>query len=309
VFAALTKTLKAPNAAHEPCTALNGARNEKYEKRVDEFFDADFLSPLLAALLFPDFIQHFLPFPIPPFDRARALEASIEKTWAQIAPEDPGLFSGDVFTLWNPEGSTPALVLNTTNVETGINHAVMPFMRMDDARVPLFDVLRAENESEEAPDRREEPHDSGTRHRETIALSTAAVLSARFPWVLPAGSYDALSFVDGGYYDNSGLSSAEDIIAILRPRFENVDFVMIGAPEKPLPVAAFALIAGRRSLSGSPIGGIAETQEMLDFCGEHNITADVEVIPIQKINEAYEGLLKSDVKYRFAIDMASLKSG
>jgi len=227
VFAALTKALGAPNGAHAPCTPLNEARNEKYEKRVDEFFDADFLSPLMAALLFPDFVQHFLPFPIPPFDRARALEASIEKTWAQIAPEDPNLFRDDVFTLWTPEGSTPALVLNTTNVETGINHAVMPFMRMDDARVPLFDVLRAENESEETPGRRDEPHGSGTRHRETMALSTAAVLSARFPWVLPAGSYDALSFVDGGYYDNSGLSSAEDIIAILRPRFKNVDFIVI----------------------------------------------------------------------------------
>ena len=64
----------------------------------------------------------------------------------------------------------------------------------------------------------------------------------------------------------------------------------------------------RRSLSGSPIGGIPETQEMLNFCGEHNITADVEVIPIQKVNEAYERLLKSDVKYRFSIDMASLKT-
>ena len=73
-------------------------------------------------------------------------------------------------------------------------------------------------------------------------------------------------------------------------------------------VAAFGLIMGRRSLSGSTIGGIAETQEMLDFCGAHNITADVEVIPIQKVNEAYERLLKSDVKYRFSIDMASLKA-
>jgi alcohol dehydrogenase (NADP+) len=74
------------------------------------------------------------------------------------------------------------------------------------------------------------------------------------------------------------------------------------------PVLRFGLIMGRRSLSGSNIGGIAETQEMLDFCGQHNITADVEVIPIQKVNEAYERLLKSDVKYRFSIDMASLKS-
>jgi alcohol dehydrogenase (NADP+) len=83
---------------------------------------------------------------------------------------------------------------------------------------------------------------------------------------------------------------------------------LVGAPPQPLPVSAFSLIMGRRSLSGSNIGGIAETQEMLDFCGEHGITADVEVIPIQSVNEAYERLLRSDVKYRFSIDMASLKS-
>jgi uncharacterized zinc-type alcohol dehydrogenase-like protein len=82
----------------------------------------------------------------------------------------------------------------------------------------------------------------------------------------------------------------------------------VGAPEKPLEVAAFSLIFGRRSLSGAPFGGIVETQEMLDFCGKNNITSDVEVIPIQKINEAYDRLMKSDVKYRFSIDMASLKN-
>jgi hypothetical protein len=96
VFAALTKTLKAPNAAHEPCTALNGARNEKDEKRVDEFFDADSLSPLLAALLFPDFIQHFLPFPIPPFDRAR-ITADVEVIPIQKINEAyEGLLKSDV---------------------------------------------------------------------------------------------------------------------------------------------------------------------------------------------------------------------
>jgi len=73
-------------------------------------------------------------------------------------------------------------------------------------------------------------------------------------------------------------------------------------------VSAFNLIFGRKSLSGSPIGRIPETQELLDFCGAHNITADVEAIPIQRIKEAYERLLKSDVKYRFSIDMASLKA-
>ena len=82
----------------------------------------------------------------------------------------------------------------------------------------------------------------------------------------------------------------------------------MGAPEKPLAVSVFGLIFRRRSFSGSLIGGIAETQEMLDFCSQHNITSDVEVIPIQKVNEAYERLVRSDVKYRFSIDMASLKS-
>jgi len=104
------------------------------------------------------------------------------------------------------------------------------------------------------------------------------------------------------------VSADHDINAYINLLSRDGNLTLVGAPNKPLGVAAFALIMGRRSLSGSPIGGIKETQEMLDFCGEHNITADVEVIPIQKVNEAYERLLKSDVKYRFSIDMASLKS-
>jgi len=83
---------------------------------------------------------------------------------------------------------------------------------------------------------------------------------------------------------------------------------LVGAPEKPSPVSSFNLIMGRRSLSGSAIGGIRETQQMLDFCGEHGVTADIERIPIQQINQAYDRLLKNDVKYRFVIDSASLKS-
>jgi uncharacterized zinc-type alcohol dehydrogenase-like protein len=104
------------------------------------------------------------------------------------------------------------------------------------------------------------------------------------------------------------VSADHDINAYINLLALDGNLTMVGAPAKPLGVAAFALITGRRSLSGSAIGGIAETQEMLDFCGKHNVTADVEVIPIQKVNEAYERLLKADVKYRFSIDMASLKS-
>ena len=104
------------------------------------------------------------------------------------------------------------------------------------------------------------------------------------------------------------VAAQHDVNAYINLLARDGNLTMVGAPEKPLPVAVFGLIFQRRSFSGSPIGGLAETQEMLDFCGTHNITADVEVIPIQKVNEAYERMVKSDVKYRFVIDMASLKS-
>jgi uncharacterized zinc-type alcohol dehydrogenase-like protein len=115
-----------------------------------------------------------------------------------------------------------------------------------------------------------------------------------------AGSFDFIL---------DAVSADHDINAYLNLLRRDGNLTLVGAPEKPLAVAAFNLLMGRRSLSGSPIGGTAETQEMLDFCGKHNITADIEVIPIQKVNEAYDRLLKADVKYRFVIDMASLKAG
>jgi uncharacterized zinc-type alcohol dehydrogenase-like protein len=83
-------------------------------------------------------------------------------------------------------------------------------------------------------------------------------------------------------------------------------FVVVGAPENPIPVHAFSIIPGRKSISGSMIGSIKETQEMLDFCGKHNIVSEIEKINIQQVNEAYERVLKSDVRYRFVIDIASL---
>jgi len=114
-----------------------------------------------------------------------------------------------------------------------------------------------------------------------------------------AGSFDFIL---------DAVSADHDINAYIQLLRRDGNITLVGAPDKPLAVAVFGLIFKRRSLSGSPIGGIPETQEMLDFCGSHNITADVEVIPIQKVNEAYERLHKADVKYRFSIDMASLKA-
>lgn len=103
------------------------------------------------------------------------------------------------------------------------------------------------------------------------------------------------------------VSAEHDVNAYLSLLRVDGSLALVGAPEHPLPIAAFSVIMGRRSFAGSAIGGIAETQEMLDFCGKHDITADIEMVDIQKINEAYERLLKGDVKYRFVIDMASLK--
>jgi uncharacterized zinc-type alcohol dehydrogenase-like protein len=112
-----------------------------------------------------------------------------------------------------------------------------------------------------------------------------------------AGSFD---------YILDTVSASHDVNALLGLLKRDGTLTMVGAPEAPVPLGVFNLLFGRRRLAGSIIGGIRETQEMLDFCGEHGITSDVEVIPIQRINEAYDRMLKGDVKYRFVIDIASL---
>ena len=114
---------------------------------------------------------------------------------------------------------------------------------------------------------------------------------------------------EAGKYDFilDTVSAQHDINLYLNLLKRDATLVQVGAPEQPLPLAVFSLIFARRNFAGSLIGGIPETQEMLDFCGKNNITSDIEIIPMQKINEAYERMLKSDVKYRFVIDMASLK--
>ena len=103
------------------------------------------------------------------------------------------------------------------------------------------------------------------------------------------------------------VSADHDLNAYLQLLKLDGTLCLVGAPSKPAPISAFNLLMKRRSLAGSAIGGIRETQEMLDFCGEHGITSDVEIIPIQQIDHAYERLLKGDVKYRFVVDNASLK--
>ena len=102
------------------------------------------------------------------------------------------------------------------------------------------------------------------------------------------------------------VSAAHDLVALTSLLKLDGTLVLLGAPSEPAQVPAFALIPKRRSIAGSLVGGIAETQEMLDFCAAHGITADVETIPMQQIDRAYDRMLKGDVRYRFSIDLASL---
>ena len=164
----------------------------------------------------------------------------------------------------------------------GLGHMGVKFARAFGAQVVVFTT---------SPGKKEDALRLGAD--EVVISTNAAEMQAH------VGSFDFIL---------DTIAADHDINAYLNMLGRDGNLTLVGAPEKPLAVSAFALLFGRRSLSGSIIGGIAETQEMLDFCGAHNITADVEIIPIQKVNEAYERLLRSDVKYRFSIDMASLKS-
>lgn len=164
----------------------------------------------------------------------------------------------------------------------GLGHMGVKFAHALGAHVVVFTT---------SPSKKEDALRLGA---DEVALSRNADEMAKH-----AGSFDFIL---------DAVSADHDINAYIALLRRDGNITLVGAPEKPLALSAFGLIMARRSLSGSPIGGIPETQQMLDFCGQHNITADVEVIPIQKVNEAYDRLLKADVKYRFSIDMASLKN-
>ncbi len=126
---------------------------------------------------------------------------------------------------------------------------------------------------------------------EVVNSKDAAAMSAH------AGTFDFIL---------DTVSAQHDVNVLLRLLRLEGTLCMVGAPEEPLPVATFGVIFGRKSLAGSLIGGIEETQEMLDFCAQHHIVSDIEIIRMDQINEAYERMLKSDVRYRFVIDLATL---
>jgi len=125
--------------------------------------------------------------------------------------------------------------------------------------------------------------------------------------VLSKNAEDLKKHLNSFHFILDTVAAKHDINPFLTLLRRDATLTQVGVPAEPLDVQVFNLITNRRSFSGSLIGGIAETQEMLDFCGRHNLTCDIELIPIQKVNEAYDRLVKNDVKYRFVIDMATLK--
>jgi len=163
----------------------------------------------------------------------------------------------------------------------GLGHMGVKFARAFGAHVVLFTT---------SPGKADDARRLGAH--EVVLSKDEAQMAAQ------AGSFDFIL---------DTVSAVLDLNAYLNLLKRDGNLVLVGAPEKPMAVAAFPLIMRRRSLSGSLIGGLPETQEMLDFCGQHNITCDIEMIRMDQINEAYERMLKSDVKYRFVIDMTSLK--
>ncbi|HEY7669724.1 MAG TPA: hypothetical protein VH852_03715 [Hyphomicrobium sp.] len=223
LFAGLAK-LKAKNQPYVGCSLE--PFNRYFEKRTQKFFEQDFLSPVIAGALFPDLIQRLLPIPIGRFDRSRALDASLEAAWqdmvADAATEDPMVagaanpFKNPFLDLWSPQGgdeAVPALVLNTTEVANGYRIVISPIQTgamasMHWSKLALLHPLLPRGEdADTVPD---------------IKLSTAAGISARFPWVLPPatvatdGSMKRMRLVDGGYVEGSGVDVASQLVKALK---------------------------------------------------------------------------------------------
>jgi uncharacterized zinc-type alcohol dehydrogenase-like protein len=199
-----------------------------------------------------------------------------------LAGAAPLLCAG--ITTWSPlrrQGVTRGKKVGVVGLG-GLGHMGVKFARALGAHVVVFTTSPAKKE------------DALRLGAHEVVVSRDASELARH-----AGSFDFIL---------DAVSAAHDVDAYLHLLRRDGNLTLVGAPDEPHRISALGLIFGNKSLSGSLIGGIRQTQEMLDFCGEHGITADVEVIPMQKVDEAHGRLLRSDVKYRFSIDMASLKA-
>jgi hypothetical protein len=230
VFASVTKALFEGGAAQGrgdvpyqpdidlPCPSMERAESTSlaqvagpHEQAAAKMLGEDFLAPLVAGTLFPDFTQRFLPFARPEFDRARWLERAFEAAWSRTGLAGPNPFEQSVLRAWSPEGPAPALLINTTESDSGRRVVVSPFTIGDSWEVLNFPLRK---------------YWKGMPRKQCLGrempLSTAVSLSARFPWMTPAGSLtiqclasdpeQKRRLVDGGYFDNSGVETALDVI-------------------------------------------------------------------------------------------------
>jgi hypothetical protein len=223
LFAGLAK-LKARNGPYVGCNLNSGDRY--FERRTQKFFEQDFLSPVMAAALFPDLLQRFLPIPVGPFDRSRALDASIEAAWHDMiedaAKEDisakalPSPFERPFLDLWTPvraDEAVPSLIINTTEVANGYRIVMSPIGTGVPANKQWSKIARLHSLL---------PPSKDAGFEADVKLSTAAGMSARFPWVLPAATVETgperkpMRLVDGGYVESSGVDSASQLLKALK---------------------------------------------------------------------------------------------
>ena len=204
VFAASAKQL-AQNREYQPCT-VSDAKGGRFSQIAERTLGRDFLSPLLWGAVFPDFVQRFLPFRLESFDRARRLEKSFETAWADTMPgQGSNAFTEAYSRLWTADGAAPALIINTTRTDFGARQLISPFEL--DSLTLLSSNVSLGREID-------------------LPLSTAVGLSARFPWITPGGwirlseeqemGRPRVQLVDGGYFENSGIETAVDLIAELQ---------------------------------------------------------------------------------------------
>jgi hypothetical protein len=232
-----------------------------YEENAHEILSRDFLSPALASMLYPDLVQRFLPVPIAYFDRAQALERGWEKAWRDRMGDDR--FSRSFVDLWPDDSQkwVPALFLNGTSVEKG-NRIMTSNLRVTDS---FFDV-------EDAAVKLGPPDEGATKVACHIPLSTAAHMSARFTYVSPAGRFpDGTHIVDGGYFENSGATTALEILTRINEwcafkHITDVDpkIIMISnnprrppiAPAKPGPEKAGPTLTEPETVHGDLLGEV-----------------------------------------------------
>jgi hypothetical protein len=226
LFSSMARKM-ASNQEHVDCTlGPMAAGGGNFEKAADRFLAHDFLSPVLAAALFPDAVQRFLPAFSARFDRAKAFESSLSTAWSDVFPEaKEDVWTQPFLEQWDPTKAAPALILNATNVEHGYRVALTPFEIIDWSEIGNIVALSNLAEFHALAEIRSPKGSSANKVRD-ISLAAATSLSARFPWVMPAGRLQfengPARLVDGGYVENSGSETAFDLLYSLS-RFFNRD--------------------------------------------------------------------------------------